>query len=94
MRLEVLWAERDHLLMLRQAKEVARRAEAPDYIVIVNEKLAAQQMLRTLERSPAKVFLIHNDLTPEQRREIGNERERIGNWIGTATTEPRAAGTC
>src|SRR5689334_8221503 len=61
MQLEVLWAERDHLLMLRQAEEVARRAEAPDYIVVVNEKLAAQQMLRTFERSPAKVFLIHND---------------------------------
>jgi ABC-type sugar transport system substrate-binding protein len=92
MRLEVLWAERDHLLMLRQAEEVAHRAEAPDYIIIVNEKLAAQQMLRTFERSPAKVFLIHNDLTPEQRREIGNERERISNWIGTATTDAARGG--
>jgi ABC-type sugar transport system substrate-binding protein len=92
MQLEMLWAERDHLLMLRQAEEVARRAEAPDYIVIVNEKLAAQQMLKTLERSPAKVFLIHNDLTPEQRREIGNEREQIRNWIGTATTDAARGG--
>jgi ABC-type sugar transport system substrate-binding protein len=92
MQLEVMWAERDHLLMLRQAEEVAHRAEAPDYIVIVNEKLAAQQMLRTFERSPAKVFLIHNDLTPEQRREIGNERERIRNWIGTATTDAARGG--
>jgi ABC-type sugar transport system substrate-binding protein len=92
MQLEVMWAERDHLLMLRQAEEVARRAEAPDYIVIVNEKLAAQQMLRMFERSPTKVFLIHNDLTPEQRREIGNERERIRNWIGTATTDAARGG--
>jgi len=92
MQLEVMWAERDHLLMLRQAEEVARRAEAPDYIVIVNEKLAAQQMLRMFERSPTKVFLIHNDLTPEQRREIGNEREQIRNWIGTATTDAARGG--
>jgi hypothetical protein len=39
MQLEVLYAERDHLLMQRQAEEVARRADAPDYVVIVNEKI-------------------------------------------------------
>jgi ABC-type sugar transport system substrate-binding protein len=85
MQLEVLYAERDHLLMLRQAEEVALRPDAPDYVVIVNEKMAAQQMLKTLARSPAKVLLIHNDLTPGQRREIGNERQQIQNWIGTVT---------
>ena len=85
MQLEVIYAERDHLLMLRQADELAHRSDPPDYIMIVNEKLAAQQMLTMLAASHAKVFLFHNDLTPEQRREIGNEREHITNWIGTAT---------
>jgi hypothetical protein len=28
--LEVLYAERDHVLMLRQAEDVARRSPAPD----------------------------------------------------------------
>src|SRR5689334_4905319 len=51
MRLEVLFAERDHLLMLRQAEEVARRDEWPDYVVMVNEKLAAPQMLKLLART-------------------------------------------
>lgn len=87
MQLEVLYAERDHLLMLRQAESVAQRADPPDYVVIVNEKLAALQMLQMLARTPAKVLLIHNDLTPEQRREIGNEREQMRHWIGTATTD-------
>ncbi len=90
--LEVLYAERDHLLMLRQAEDVGRRSSAPDYVIIVNEKLAAQQMLKTLARSPAKVFVMHNDLTPEQRREIGNERQQIPNWIGTATTDAARGG--
>ncbi|WP_120295950.1 ABC transporter substrate-binding protein [Paraburkholderia sp. BL23I1N1] len=92
MQLEVLYAERDHLLMQRQAEEVARRTDAPDYVVIVNEKMAAQQMLRTLARSPAKVLLIHNDLTPEQRRALGNERQLILNWIGTLTANAERAG--
>ena len=91
MQLEVLYAERDHLLMLRQAESVAQRADPPDYVVIVNEKLAALQMLQMFARTPAKVLVIHNDLTPEQRREIGNEREQIRNWIGTATTDEARA---
>ena len=85
--LEVLFAERDHLLMLRQAEAVAQRSQLPDYLVIVNEKSAALQMLRLFERTPVKVLLIHNDLTLEQRREIGNERERMRHWIGTVTTD-------
>jgi ABC-type sugar transport system substrate-binding protein len=92
MQLKVIYMERDHLLMLRRAEEVARRAEAPDYVVIVNEKMAAQQMLQMLAQSPAKVFLIHNDLTPEQRREIGHERQHIRTWIGTATTDAARGG--
>jgi ABC-type sugar transport system substrate-binding protein len=92
MQLEVLYAERDHLLMVRQAKEVAERIDAPDYVVIVNEKMVADHMLKALARSPAKVLLIHNDLTPGQRREIGNEREGIRNWIGTVTANAAQAG--
>jgi len=91
MQLEVLYAERDHLLMLRQAESVARRSNPPDYVVMVNEKLAALQMLRMLAHTPAKVLLIHNDLTLEQRREIGNEREQMRHWIGTATTDEARA---
>lgn len=85
--LEVLYAERDHLLMLQQADEVARRPTAPDYVVMVNEKLAGPQMLKAFARTPAKVLMIHNGLTPEQRQEVGNEREQLPRWIGTVTTD-------
>lgn len=92
MQLEILYAERDHLLMLRQAAQVANRADAPDYVVLVNEKMAADQMLMTLARSTAKVIVIHNDLTPSQRSKIGNERETIRNWIGTVTANAARGG--
>lgn len=92
MQLEVLYAERDHLLMQRQAEEVARRADAPDYVVIVNEKMAAQPMLLALARSSAKVMVIHNDVTARQRREIGDERQCIPNWIGTVTANATRGG--
>lgn len=90
--LQVLYAERDHLLMLRQTEEVARRREAPDYVVIVNEKMAAEHMLQTLARSSAKVLVIHNDLTHEQRSRIGNERGALSNWIGTLSANAERGG--
>ncbi len=85
--LEVLYAERDHLLMLKQAEDVANRTNQPDYVIMVNEKQTAPKMLRMFEDSPAKILLIHNDMTVDQRQEIGNEREQIENWIGTVTTD-------
>jgi ABC-type sugar transport system substrate-binding protein len=92
MQLEMVFAERDHLLMLRQAEEVAGRASAPDYVIIVNEKMAGRQMLQTLSRSTAKVLVIHNDLTLEQRREIGNERQQLPRWIGSAVSDNARGG--
>lgn len=91
MDLEVLYAERDHLLMLRQAESVAKRAKLPDYVVMVNEKQTAVQMLQMFTGTSTKVLLIHNDLTSDQRAEVGNEREKMRHWIGTAKTdEPRS----
>ncbi|KVX85471.1 ABC transporter substrate-binding protein [Burkholderia ubonensis] len=92
MRLEVLYAERDHMLMLRQAEQVANRTSTPDYVVIVNEKMAALEMLKILERTTSQVLLIHNDLTDEQRQTAGHERQQIRNWIGTLTADASSAG--
>lgn len=91
MRLEVVYAERDHLLMLRQAEALAHRASAPDYVVIANEKLMAPEMLRLLSRSTARIMLVHNDMTAAQRNEIGHERGAFRNWIGTVTSDARSA---
>jgi ABC-type sugar transport system substrate-binding protein len=92
LQLEVQYAERDHLRMLQQAQALAGRAAPADYVVIVNEKMAARQMLETLARSGARLLVIHNDLTAEQRREIGNEREQLRHWIGTAVSDNARGG--
>jgi len=87
MRLEVLHSLHDHLLMIRQAQTIAARAEAPDYVILVNDKLAAPAMLAALASSPARLFVIHSDVTDEQRASIGNERERYARWIGSAVPD-------
>jgi ABC-type sugar transport system substrate-binding protein len=85
--LEILYAERNHLLMIEQAQAVAQRSELPDYLVITNQKQSAPQIMQLFSGTKTKILLMHNDLTVAQRNEIGNEREQIVNWIGTVTTD-------
>lgn len=86
MNLEILYAERNHLLMLRQAEMVAKRSVPPDYVVITNQKQFAPKIMQIFSATKTKILLIHNDLTVTQRKEFGNEREQFVNWIGTVTT--------
>lgn len=89
MHLEVQNASHDHLKMIDHAREVAARPRtaAPDYVIIVNDKMAGPALLEALEPSPARVFVIHSDMTDEQRSTLGNERERYVRWIGSAVPD-------
>jgi len=85
--LEILYADRNHIKMMSQAEKLAKRSQPPDYVIMVNEKLAGKEMLLTFKNAHSKIFFIHNGLTAQQREEIGNERETIKNWIGTVVTD-------
>jgi ABC-type sugar transport system substrate-binding protein len=85
--LELLHSRHDHLAMIGHAESLAARAEVPDYVVLVNDKMAAPAMLQALKTSRARLFVIHSDVTDEQRSTLGNEREAIANWIGSATAD-------
>lgn len=89
--LKILYADRNHMKMLEQAWEVSRREEPPDYVVLVNEKQSAGRMLSFFKGSSSRILLMHNDLTPEQRAELGGERQELVNWIATVTTDERKA---
>lgn len=90
--LEVLYAERNHLRMLALAKEVAQRPRKPDYVIVVNEKLAAAEMLKTLDAAGIKTLLYHNQLAPEQTAELGEPRQKLRHWLGTIVPSHRDAG--
>jgi ABC-type sugar transport system substrate-binding protein len=93
LKLEVLYANRDRIRMVELARAVASRTNPPDYVVLVNEKQRAPEMMEFFRGHPSRLLLMHNDLTPEQRREMGNEREALVNWIGTITHEVDAIPT-
>ncbi len=90
--LEVLYSNRNHIRMIHLVEKLTKRSNAPDYVIMVNEKSVGKKMLGTLANSTSRVMFIHNGLTDQQRSEIGNERSPIENWIGTITTDDYQAG--
>ena len=90
--LEVIYAERDHIRMQQQAREVAKRPVLPDYLIVVNEKLAADQMVKEADGAGLKVFVMSNSFVGEQAAQMGLPRKQYKNWIGSLIPDNRFAG--
>lgn len=90
--LEVLYAERDATRMVENARRVAARASRPDYLVAVNEKQVATEILRLTAGSGIKVFLINNTLNREEQAATGAPRQGMPHWIGSLVPNNEDAG--
>lgn len=89
---EVLYAERDREYMVELAKQVASRKEKPDFVLIVNEKQSAPQMLKVLDKNKIKTFIVHVDLTEDQKNILKYPREKYKYWLGTIVADNVTAG--
>lgn len=90
--LEVLYAERDHLRMIEQMKQLAQRARKPDYVILVNEKLAGGELLKLAERTGIKSLFAFSTFEGEQSIEFGRPREKHPHWLGSITPNSTDAG--
>jgi len=90
--LDVVYAERDPTRMIDNAKRVLARPKRPDYIVTVNEKLVAGEILRLTANSGVKVFLINNTLSADEQKAVGNPRQGLPHWLGSLVPNNEDAG--
>ncbi|RTL47918.1 MAG: sugar ABC transporter substrate-binding protein [Rhodocyclaceae bacterium] len=90
--LEVRYAERDHVRMIEHVEAVVRAAKKPDYLVIVNEKAAAPEMLRMADEAGIKTLVLLNRLDDTQTLAVGGPRGKFRHWIGSLTPDNTAAG--
>lgn len=90
--LEVLYAERDHLKMIELMKQVALRPKKPDYVILVNEKLAGGEMLKLAERTGIKALFAYSAFEDEQQAEFGMPRQKFKRWLGSITPNSVDAG--
>ena len=91
-KLEVLYAERDYLKMIELARQVTQRAAKPDYLIIVNEKLAAGEMLKMAEQAHIKTLIAFSTFEGDQDKEFGTPRQKYKYWLGSITPNSEDAG--
>jgi ABC-type sugar transport system substrate-binding protein len=91
-KLEVLYAERDHLKMIELTRQVTSRAKKPDYLMLVNEKLAAGEMLKIANTAGVKSLLVYSSLVESQQTEYGKPRTQLRHWLGSVTANATEAG--
>lgn len=91
-RLEVMYAERDHLKMVDYARQVSMRSKKPDYLMIVNEKLVAGDMLKIADNAGIKTLVLFSAFDDEQTAEFGTPRKIYRNWLGTFAPNAIEAG--
>jgi ABC-type sugar transport system substrate-binding protein len=90
--LEIIYSERNHILMQQQAKDVVERKNPPNYLIVVNEKLRAKQMVIDSNNAGVKVFVMLNIFDGEQQIQMGPPRYKYKNWIGTLIPDNHFAG--
>ncbi len=93
-KLEVFYAERNHLYLLDILRMVAARPvrERPDYVVIGNEKRMGGAMLKIASDAGIKVFFSNSTILPEDHAEFGRPREKYKGWIGSLLPQAQDAG--
>ncbi len=90
--LEIIYSERNHLQMQRQARDVALRPDPPDFVIVVNEKVAADEMVKILDQAGIKVFVILNTFVGDQATAMGPPRQKYPHWIGSLIPDNQMAG--
>ena len=90
--LEIIYSDRNHIKMQRIANELISRTNPPDYLLVVNEKLAAESIIIEAEKKDVNVFLMLNRFEGEQHNRMGIPRGKYSNWIGSLIPDNRYAG--
>jgi ABC-type sugar transport system substrate-binding protein len=94
MRLEVRYAERDHLRAIQFARDIAvlPAAKRPDFVIMSDDNGTGPEMLRVLDGAGVKTFFAFSSLPPEGRAETGGPREKFKLWIGSLEPHAEDAG--
>jgi ABC-type sugar transport system substrate-binding protein len=91
--LEILYAERNHLLLPGLVQKAAGSKNKPDYLIIVNEMQQGPAQLKKATDAGIKTFMMLNTLSDQKSvRKYGKPRGKYKKWIGALVPDNRFAG--
>jgi len=90
--LEVHYAQREYVKMIELTKKAVNKQPPPDYLIIVNEKLIANKLIKIAYQKNIKTLLILNDLTPAQKKQLTQRKDYSEKLLGAVTPDNVSAG--
>lgn len=90
--LDILYAERDATKMVANARSVLERVHKPDYLIVVNEKQVAPEILKMTAGSGIKVFLLLNSISAEQKQALESAGVSLKHLVGSLVPNNEDAG--
>jgi ABC-type sugar transport system substrate-binding protein len=81
--LEIIYAERDHLLMREQGEAVVKRKKKPDFLIVVNEKQAADHIVKAADAAVVKTFMLLNTFEGRQKELMVKPRAKYKYYLGS-----------
>jgi ABC-type sugar transport system substrate-binding protein len=90
--LEIIYSDRNHIKTQRLAQQVISRENPPDYLLVVNEKLSAENIVKEAEKAGVNVFVMLNRFEGEQHNRMGSPRDKYKHWFGSLVPDNRYAG--
>lgn len=94
-KLEMLYAERNHLNALEIARKITQRpaGQRPDYVIFSNDYGTAPEMLKLLNGAGIKTFMVFSGRSSDGKGElIGPPRGNYPLWLGSLEPMAEEAG--
>jgi ABC-type sugar transport system substrate-binding protein len=94
MKLDVRFAERDHLRTIGLAREIAALPadKRPAFAIITNDNGTGPEMLKVLDGAGVKTFFAYSSIPRDARADIGGPRETYKGWLGSLEPYAEDAG--
>lgn len=92
MELRIEYSDRNSDTTIRQAREALQGPKRPDYLVFVNERYIAPEILRLAQGSGVKLFIVNNALTTDQKGLLGARPDKYPDWIGSLVPNDEEGG--
>lgn len=79
--LEVIYCDRDHIKMHDEGMKLLNRSRLPEYLILVNEKNAAAELLSMASNKGVKVALVNEGLQSRDKKRLGSPGQVLKNWV-------------
>lgn len=90
--LEVLYGDKNRFSTKRMVTEVLNRETPPHFLVTIANLRLANYILEMAEKKQVYTLIVNTNLDRQDKRNVGEPRERFAYWLGSVYPNDQQAG--